>query len=137
MRTCGLFLIFITQMKKFFLLVLLIPAGMCGQSCKPYAVIDGHKGASEITLAELSSLSKIAVEGTCHGDKYFITSYEFTMMHRGQPVSYTGWGGKLDDKIKTALLVVEPGTKIFFDNIKAKGTKGVIGVAGITLKVKK
>ena len=122
-------------MKKIFFIAFLLPFYLIGQNCKSYAVLNGHSGTSEITKKELAEIKKLEVGGNC--GEYRVISYEFTMKIKGQPVSFTGTGSTFSKDVGTVLTQPKAGSKIFFDNIKAKGPDGKVKIVpGITLIVK-
>jgi len=122
-------------MRQILLIAFLLPFCLLGQTCKSSASFNGHQGTSEFHTEEFSKGDKLEVVGDC--GKFVVTSYEFTTKVKGQMVSYTGFGPKLTNDMKAALGSVAKGARVFFDNVKAKGTDGKIkNIPGITLNVK-
>ncbi len=119
-------------MKKILFILTFLPLFTLAQSCKPYAEISGRKGTAEITLKELTEAKKLEVKGDC--GEFKVISFEVTFKRKGGPIVYTNTGASLKTNELTAL---KPGTKVFFDNIQAKGPDGKIKtLPGITLILK-
>jgi gliding motility-associated protein GldM len=105
----------------------------------PVATIGGKKGFSEIKRVDVAGIGAVAakLEGFDFEANFIVTSFEFTAIVKGQPVSYTGNGPSMTSDMKAALSKVATGSKIFIDNVKAKGPDGSLrNIPGVTLKVK-
>lgn len=105
----------------------------------PVAAIGGKKGTSEIRRVDVAGIGAVAakLEGFDFEANFIVTSFEFTAIVKGQPVSYTGSGPSMTSDMKAALGKVATGSKIFIDNVKAKGPDGSLrNIPGVTLKVK-
>jgi len=105
----------------------------------PVAAIGGKKGTSEIRRVDVAGIGAVAakLEGFDFEANFIVTSFEFTAIVKGQPVSYNGTGPGMTNEMKTALSKVATGSKIFIDNVKAKGPDGSLrNIPGVTLKVK-
>ncbi|HXB39109.1 MAG TPA: gliding motility protein GldM [Bacteroidia bacterium] len=105
----------------------------------PVAAIGGKKGTSEIRRVDVAGIGAVAakLEGFDFEANFIVTSFEFTAIVKGQPVSYTGNGPSMTSDMKAALGKVATGSKIFIDNVKAKGPDGSLrNIPGVTLKVK-
>jgi len=105
----------------------------------PVAAIGGKKGTSEIRRVDVAGIGAVAakLEGFDFEANFIVTSFEFTAVVKGQPVSYNGTGPAMTSDMKAALSKVATGSKIFIDNVKAKGPDGSLrNIPGVTLKVK-
>lgn len=105
----------------------------------PVAAIGGKKGTSEIKRVDVGGIGAVAakLEGFDFEANFIVTSFEFTAIVKGQPVSYNGSGPAMTGEMKAALSKVATGSKIFIDNVKAKGPDGSLrSIPGVTLKVK-
>lgn len=105
----------------------------------PVAAIGGKKGFSEIKRVDVAGIGAVAakLEGFDFEANFIVTSFEFTAIVKGQPKSYSGNGPSMTNEMKTALSQVATGSKIFIDNVKAKGPDGSLrSIPGVTLKVK-
>lgn len=105
----------------------------------PVAAIGGKKGFSEIKRVDVGGIGAVAakLEGFDFEANFIVTSFEFTAIVKGQPVSYNGSGPAMTSDMKAALGKVATGSKIFIDNVKAKGPDGSLrSIPGVTLKVK-
>jgi len=105
----------------------------------PVATIGGKKGTSEIKRVDVGGIGGVVarLEGFDFEANFIVTSFEFTAIVKGQPVSYTGSGPGMTSDMKAALGKVATGSKIFIDNVKAKGPDGSLrNIPGVTLKVR-
>jgi gliding motility-associated protein GldM len=105
----------------------------------PVAAVGGKKGTAEIKKVEVSSIGAVLakLEGFDFEANFVVISYDFTAVVRGTPVALSCSGNQLTSEMKTALGKVSTGSKIFIDNVKAKGPDGSVrNIPGVTLKVK-
>ena len=105
----------------------------------PVAAVAGKKGFSEIRRVDVAGIGAVAakLEGFDFEANFIVTSFDFTAIVKGQPVSYSGKGPSMTSEMKTALSKVSTGSKIFIDNVRAKGPDGTLrNIPGVTLKVK-
>lgn len=105
----------------------------------PVAAVAGKKGTADIKKSEVSGAGGVIalLEGFDFQANFVVTSFDFTAVIKGQAVAYSGQGPGLTGDMKSALGKVSTGSKIFIDNVKAKGPDGSVrSIPGVTLKVK-
>jgi gliding motility-associated protein GldM len=105
----------------------------------PVAAVAGKKGTAEIKKIEVAGIGAVLakLEGFDFEANFVVISYEFTAVVKGSPVALSGTGNMLTQEMKNALGKVSTGSKIFIDNVKAKGPDGTVrSIPGVTLKVK-
>ena len=105
----------------------------------PVASVGGKKGTADIRKVDVQGIGGVAakLEGFDFEANFITLSFEFTAVVKGQPVAYSGNGPGLTADMKAALMKVSTGSKIFIDNVKAKGPDGSVrSIPGVTLKVK-
>jgi gliding motility-associated protein GldM len=105
----------------------------------PVTKVGGKKGTAEIKKIEVGGIGGILaqLEGFDFEANFVVISYEFTAVVKGTPVVATGVGNQLSPEMKAALGKVSTGSKVFIDNVKARGPDGTIrNIPGVTLKVK-
>lgn len=105
----------------------------------PVAAVGGKKGTAEIKKVEVQGIGGVLakLEGFDFEANFITLSYDFTAIVKGQPVAISANGPALTQAMKDALAKVSTGSKIFIDNVKAKGPDGSVrNIPGVTLKVK-
>ena len=77
------------------------------------------------------------LEGFDFQANFVVVSYEFGAVIKGQYVSAQGNSPSLTSEMKGALAKVTSGSKIYFENVKAKGPDGTVrNIGTLSLKVK-
>lgn len=105
----------------------------------PIAEVAGKTGTADIKKVEVSGAGAVIarLQGFDFQANFIVQSFEFTAIVKGVPKVYTGSGPSLTAEMKGALSQVGTGSKVFIDNVKAKGPDGSIrNIPGVTLKVK-
>lgn len=105
----------------------------------PVTTVAGKKGTAEIKKLEVGGIGGVLakLEGFDFEANFVVISYEFTAVVKGNPIVATGNGNQLTAEMKAALAKVSTGSKVFIDNVKAKGPDGSVrSIPGVTLKVK-
>ena len=106
------------------------------KSCDAVTAAGSHTGTSEISMDELKALNTINMSTAC--EDYKIISFEFTVVTKGgQPITLKGGNGTITKEMKNCFLKLGTGSKVFFDNVKAKAATGTTkNIPGLTLIVK-
>ena len=105
----------------------------------PVPSVAGKKSGMDIKKSEAQGIGGVLalLEGFDFQANFVVTSYEFGATIKGSYVSATGTGPGLTSEMKGYLSKVTTGSKIYFENVKAKGPDGTIRTIGtLSLKVK-
>ena len=105
----------------------------------PVPSVAGKKGGMDIKKSEAQGIGGVLalLEGFDFQANFVVTSYEFGATIKGSYVSATGNGPGLTPEMKGYLAKVSTGSKIYFENVKAKGPDGTIrNIGTLSLKVK-
>lgn len=104
----------------------------------PVAFVAGKKGDATISKSEALTIPGVVpkLENFDFDLKYEMVSFEMTMNIRGTLVTVPATGNALTEEMKKNLKFASAGTKIYFENVRAKGPNGVVSIAGVNLKVK-
>jgi hypothetical protein len=101
--------------------------------------VKNYKGTVECKKMELAGFGGVQalLEGFDFKANFVVISYDFTAVIKGQAIPYTGNSPGFTGDMKTALGKASTGSKIFIDNVKAKGPDGTVrSIPGLTIKVK-
>lgn len=105
----------------------------------PVPSVAGKKSGMDIKKSEAQGIGGVLalLEGFDFQANFVVTSYEFGATIKGNYVSANGTGPGLTPEMKNFLSKVTTGSKIYFENVKAKGPDGSIRTIGtLSLKVK-
>lgn len=105
----------------------------------PVAKVGGKTGNVDVKKVELSQIAGVGAElaGFDFDAKFIVVSFELSAVVKGALKSVACSGNNLNSEAKTILNSAGVGSKIFFENVKAKGPDGSIrNIPGVTLKVK-
>jgi hypothetical protein len=107
----------------------------------PVSYVGTHCGTSTITKPELLNCSALICKMMRNGVnlpyKFEVVSFEFTATNEGKIIALSCMKEAFTKEMKDIVQKVKSGSKVFFDNVKAKGQDGVVrNVPGITLVVK-
>jgi hypothetical protein len=89
--------------------------------------------------SELSAIGGVGalLAGFDFDAKFIVVSFELSAVVKGNLKSEPCSGNNLSSNAKTILSSCSVGSKIFFDNVKAKGPDGTIrSIPGVVIKVK-
>jgi len=105
----------------------------------PVATVGGKTGNVDMKKSELSAIGGVGalLAGFDFDAKFIVVSFELSAVVKGNLKSEPCAGNNLSSAAKTILGSCSVGSKIFFDNVKAKGPDGTIrSIPGVTIKVK-
>lgn len=106
---------------------------------EPRASVAGKTGDNVITREELMSITGVsAILPDFQFDLNFtVTSFDLSLNVKGTPVTESSANNKITSNQANYLKMVNSGTKVYFENVKAKGQDGQISaIPGVNLKVK-
>lgn len=105
----------------------------------PVAKVGGKSGNVDMKKIELSSIGGVVADlpGFDFDAKFVVTSFELTAVVKGVLKSEACSGNSLSGGARQILATAGVGSKIFIENVKAKGPDGSIrNIPGVTIKVK-
>ncbi|MDZ4665893.1 MAG: GldM family protein, partial [Bacteroidota bacterium] len=105
----------------------------------PVAKVGGKSGNVDMKKIELSSIGGVVADlpGFDFEAKFVVTSFELTAVVKGVLKSEVCSGNSLSSAARQILATAGVGSKIFIENVKAKGPDGSIrNIPGVTIKVK-
>jgi len=105
----------------------------------PVAKVGGKTGNVEMKKMELASIAGVGAElaGFDFDARFIVTSFELSAVVKGALKSEPCQGNNLSPAAKSILASAGVGSKIFIENVKAKGPDGTIrSIPGVTIKVK-
>ncbi len=105
----------------------------------PVATVGGKTGNVDMKKSELNGIGGVGalLAGFDFDAKFIVVSFELSAVVKGNLKSEPCSGNNLSSAAKTILGSCSVGSKIFFDNVKAKGPDGTIrNIPGVTIKVK-
>ncbi|MEO6302437.1 MAG: GldM family protein, partial [Bacteroidia bacterium] len=105
----------------------------------PVAKVGGKTGNVEVKKVELGQIGGVGAElaGFDFDAKFIVVSFELSAVVKGALKSVGCPGNSLSSEARSILSSAGVGSKIFFENVKAKGPDGTVrNIPGVTLKVK-
>jgi gliding motility-associated protein GldM len=105
----------------------------------PVAKVGGKSGNVDMKKIELGSIGGVVADlpGFDFDAKFVVTSFELTAVVKGVLKSEACSGNSLSGGARQILATAGVGSKIFIENVKAKGPDGSIrNIPGVTIKVK-
>ncbi len=105
----------------------------------PVAKVGGKTGNVEVKKVELGQIGGVGAElaGFDFDAKFIVISFELSAVVKGALKSVVCSGNSVNSEARGILNSAGVGSKIFFENVKAKGPDGTIrNIPGVTLKVK-
>ncbi len=105
----------------------------------PVATVGGKTGNVDMKKSELAAIGGVGalLAGFDFDAKFIVVSFELSAVVKGNLKSEPCVGNNISSAAKTILGSCSVGSKIFFDNVKAKGPDGTIrSIPGVTIKVK-
>jgi hypothetical protein len=105
----------------------------------PVAKVGGKTGNVDVKKIELGQIGGVGAElaGFDFDAKFSVVSFELSAVVKGALKSVVCPGNSLSSEARSILSSAGVGSKIFFENVKAKGPDGTVrNIPGVTLKVK-
>jgi gliding motility-associated protein GldM len=105
----------------------------------PVAYVAGKKGDDIITKGELLSVQGVLakLENFDFDLKFDVISFDMSMNLKGSFVTESSQSNRLSNNMASLLKNAGTGTKVYFENIRAKGPDGTVRkIPGVNLKVK-
>ncbi|MCW3076068.1 MAG: hypothetical protein JWO32_677 [Bacteroidetes bacterium] len=105
----------------------------------PVAKVGGKTGNVDVKKIELGQIGGVGAElaGFDFDAKFSVVSFELSAVVKGALKSVVCSGNNVNSEARTILNSAGVGSKIFFENVKAKGPDGSVrNIPGVTLKVK-
>lgn len=105
----------------------------------PVAKVGGKTGSVEVKKSELAAIGGVGAElaGFDFDAKFIVSSFELSAVVKGALKSVSCPGNSLNAEARQILSSAGVGSKIFFENVKAKGPDGTVrSIPGVTLKIK-
>ena len=105
----------------------------------PVAKVGGKTGNVEMKKSELATIAGVGAElaGFDFDAKFIVTSFELSAVVKGALKSEPCSGNNLSAAASAIVKSAGVGSKIFVENVKAKGPDGTIrNIPGVTIKVK-
>ena len=105
----------------------------------PVAKVGGKTGTVDMKKSELAAIGGVGAElaGFDFDAKFIVVSFELSAVVKGALKSEVCPGNSLSAGARTILGTAGVGSKIFVENVKAKGPDGTIrSIPGVTIKVK-
>jgi gliding motility-associated protein GldM len=105
----------------------------------PVAKVGGKSGNVDMKKIELGSIGGVVADlpGFDFEAKFVVTSFELTAVVKGVLKSEACSGNSLSSGARQILATAGVGSKIFVENVKAKGPDGSVrNIPGVTIKVK-
>lgn len=105
----------------------------------PVAKVGGKTGNVDMKKSELAAIGGVGAElaGFDFDAKFIVTSFELSAVVKGQLKSIACSGNSLNSEARGIIGSAGVGSKLFVENVKAKGPDGTIrNIPGVTIKVK-
>lgn len=105
----------------------------------PVAKVGGKTGNVDVKKVELGQIGGVGAELASFDfdAKFSVVSFELSAVVKGALKSVVCQGNSLNSEARSILQSAGVGSKIFFENVKAKGPDGSVrNIPGVTLKVK-
>lgn len=105
----------------------------------PVTKVGGQSGNVDMKKVQLSQIGGVIADlpGFDFDAKFVVTSFELSAVVKGALKSVVCSGNQLNGEARAILSSAGVGSKIFFDNVKAKGPDGSVrNIPGVTIKVK-
>lgn len=105
----------------------------------PVSKVGGKTGNVDVKKVELGQIGGVGAElvGFDFDAKFAVISFELSAVVKGALKSISCTGNSVNSEARAILNSAGVGSKIFFENVKAKGPDGTIrNIPGVTLKVK-
>jgi gliding motility-associated protein GldM len=105
----------------------------------PVATVGGKSGNVDMKKMAIASFGGVGalLAGFDFDAKFIVVSFELSAVVKGNLKSEPCTGNNLSSAAKTILASANVGSKIFFENVKAKGPDGTIrNIPGVVIKVK-
>ena len=105
----------------------------------PVATVGGKTGNVDMKKMEVASIGGVGalLAGFDFDARFAVVSFELSAVVKGNLKSEACVGNNISAGAKTILNSCSVGSKIFFENVKAKGPDGTIrSIPGVVIKVK-
>jgi gliding motility-associated protein GldM len=105
----------------------------------PVGYVAGKKGDDQISRGEASAIAGVIakLENFEFDTKFDVIAFDMTMLLKGNLITESSSSNRMTDKMSNLIKYASSGTKIYFENIKAKGPDGTTRkIPGVNLKVK-
>jgi gliding motility-associated protein GldM len=105
----------------------------------PVTKVGGQSGNVDMKKVQLSQIGGVIADlpGFDFDAKFVVTSFELSAVVKGALKSVPCSGNQLSGEARSILAAAGVGSKIFFENVKAKGPDGSVrNIPGVTIKVK-
>ncbi|MFO0357852.1 MAG: gliding motility protein GldM [Sphingobacteriaceae bacterium] len=105
----------------------------------PVTKVGGQSGNVDMKKIQLSQIGGVIADlpGFDFDAKFVVTSFELSAVVKGALKSVPCSGNQLSGEARSILAAAGVGSKIFFENVKAKGPDGSVrNIPGVTIKVK-
>ena len=105
----------------------------------PVTKVGGQSGNVDMKKVQLSQIGGVIADlpGFDFDAKFVVTSFELSAVVKGALKSVPCTGNQLNGEARAILQSAGVGSKIFFENVKAKGPDGSVrNIPGVTIKVK-
>jgi gliding motility-associated protein GldM len=105
----------------------------------PITKVGGKSGTVDIKKSELAAIGGViaALDGFEFDAKFIVTSFELSAVVKGALKSVACSGNNLNDEARQILKSAGTGSKVFFENVKARGPDGSNRpIPGVVLKIK-
>lgn len=105
----------------------------------PVAKVGGKTGNVDMKKSELAAIGGVGAElaGFDFDARFTVTSFELSAVVKGQLKSVACSGNSLSSEARSIIGSAGVGSKLFVENVKAKGPDGTIrSIPGVTIKVK-
>jgi gliding motility-associated protein GldM len=105
----------------------------------PVAKVGGKSGNVDMKKVELATIGGVIADlpGFDFDARFVVTQFELSAVIKGQLKSAVCSGNQLSAEARNILSQAGVGSKIFFENVKAKGPDGTIrNIPGVIIKVK-
>jgi len=105
----------------------------------PVTKVGGQSGNVDMKKQQLSQIGGVIADlpGFDFDAKFVVTTFELSAVVKGALKSVVCSGNQLSGEARAILASAGVGSKIFFDNVKAKGPDGSLrNIPGVTIKVK-
>lgn len=105
----------------------------------PVTKVGGQSGNVDMKKVQLSQIGGVIADlpGFDFDAKFVVTSFELSAVVKGALKSVPCTGNQLNGEARAILSSAGVGSKIFFENVKAKGPDGSVrNIPGVTIKVK-
>jgi gliding motility-associated protein GldM len=105
----------------------------------PVTKVGGQSGNVDMKKVQLGQIGGVIADlpGFDFDAKFVVTTFELSAVVKGALKSVVCVGNQLNGEARSILATAGVGSKIFFDNVKAKGPDGSVrNIPGVTIKVK-